>query len=148
MPHRLVTHALSVSLILALSVASAGGNAAPYTEAGWSSPEPDFTWSVGPRSLLRPPMPREAPNYRLTFDAVPFVAANLPAQRLEIVVNGTTVAVFDPLPAGESSCDIPGALVNGEPTLEIVFLHPRAASPRDLGIGDDERMRHDRFPPG
>lgn len=118
----------------------AGGNAAPYTEAGWSAPEPDFTWSVGPRSLLRPPMPREAPNYRLTVDAVPFRAASLPAQRLEIVVNGTTVAVFDPLPAGESSCDIPGALVNGEPTLEIVFLHPRAASPRDLGIGDDERM--------
>jgi hypothetical protein len=110
------------------------------TEYGWSSPEVGFTWAIDDRSLLSLAPLAAAPNYWLEIDAMPFIAPPaLPAQRLEILVNGEFVQSFDPLPDGICGCIIPGRLIGGRDHIDILLAHPRAARPTDLDAGADLR---------
>ena len=116
------------------------GNAGLFLEDGWSSPEDGFTWAIGERSALRLPRPREAPFYRLEMEVVPFSAPPvLPAQRLEVMLNGESVATFDPLTRGRVGLIVPGSVINGRDHVEIILIHPDAARPCDLGVGADDR---------
>ena len=110
------------------------------TEYGWSPPEAGFTWAIDDRSLLSLAPLAAAANYWLEIDAMPFtVPPALPAQWLEILVNGEFVRSFDPLPDGISGCLIPGRLIGGRDHIDILLAHPRAARPIDLDAGPDER---------
>jgi hypothetical protein len=121
-------------------VFGAKGNAEAFTEDGWSPPEDGFTWAIGERSTLRLPRPREAPFYRLEMDVVPFtVTPALPAQRLEVVLNGESAATFDPLMSGLITHIVPGMFINGRDHMEMILIHPNAARPCDLGAGRDDR---------
>ena len=121
----------------------ATGNATPFQGEGWSAPETGFTWAINARSRLAIDLPVPAGNdWWLEMDVVPFVAPPLlPAQSLDIVVNGTTVHRFDPLPRGEVSCRIPADAVANLPVIDLGLEHPRAASPRKMaGHRDDRRL--------
>jgi hypothetical protein len=118
----------------------AAGNAGASTHYGWALPEADFTWAVDDRSLISIARPAEAANYQLEIEVIPFTAPPvLNAQRLDIMVNGEFVVSFDPLPAGVSSCLVPGRLINGRDHVDILLAHPRAARPKDLDAGPDTR---------
>ncbi|HEX2941843.1 MAG TPA: hypothetical protein VHO91_12415, partial [Rhodopila sp.] len=118
------------------------GNARPFQGYGWSGAEPGYTWSVGERSLLTLPLPGDADEYWLEMDVLPFVRPPLlPRQRLDVIVGGTVVQSFDPVQRGVINCVIPGGLVDGQETMEIVLNHPHAASPMLVsGEGDDRRL--------
>jgi hypothetical protein len=116
------------------------GNATELTGSGWSAPENGFTWTVGEQSLLTVPNPGPAGYYILETDIVPYaVPPVLAGQALRIEVNGEQVQQLDLAPRGVSACVVPGRLLQGRETAEIVMHHPYAASPRDVAGEDDVR---------
>jgi hypothetical protein len=118
------------------------GNAGPRLGFGWSGPEAGHQWAVGARSLVAVDVPGQADEYWLEMDVMPFVRPPLlPLQRLDVLIGGTLVHSFPALPRGEVGCVVPGGLVSGRPTVEIVFDHPHAASPMLVaGESDDRRL--------
>jgi hypothetical protein len=116
------------------------GNASAYTHDGWSAPENGYTWSIDDRSAIEVPNPGAADSYWLEMTVVPYTAPPaLPAQIMRVEVFGEPVHTFDPLPRGEVGCLIPGRLAGGRKMIEIVFVHPAAASPLEVAGGDDRR---------
>jgi hypothetical protein len=106
------------------------GNAGPCLGAGWSGPEAGFTWAIGERSAITLDVPGEASDYWLEMQIRPYLAPPLlPRQRLDIAVSGAWVHSFIALPRGEVGCAIPGSLLAGRPSVEIMLEHPDAASP-------------------
>ena len=120
----------------------AEGNAAPSLGWGWSGPEAGYQWAVGERSLLTVDVPGEAEEYWLEMDVTPYIRLPLlPRQRMDVFVSGTLVHSFPSVPRGEVGCVIPGHLVAGRESIEIVLDHPHAASPMLVaGQGDDRRL--------
>jgi hypothetical protein len=120
----------------------ADGNAGPALGYGWSGPEAGYQWSVGERSMLTVAVPGEADEYWLEMDVKPYIKRPLlPRQRLDVMIGGTLVRSFAELPIGEAGFVVPGHLIAGRETIEIVFGHPDAASPMLVGgEGDDRRL--------
>lgn len=118
------------------------GNAAACTGDGWSKPEDGFTWSIEDRSALIIGRLEAADSYRLQMNVGPFVAPPaVMAQTMSVAVNGTLVHTFDPVPRGEVECSVPGRLISGHDTTEMILGHPAAISPKDaLGHKDDRRL--------
>ncbi|HVY17301.1 MAG TPA: hypothetical protein VHB27_18910 [Rhodopila sp.] len=116
------------------------GNAAAYLGEGWSGQEKGYCWSVNDRSALRLPVPRPADRYRVDMHVVPFTAPPaLPGQRLGVVVNGSMVHSFNPLPRGDVAFTFPGDILRNRDQIELVFEHPDAASPLQMTGGKDDR---------
>lgn len=118
------------------------GNAEPRLGYGWSGPEAGYQWAVGERSSLTIDVPGQADEYWLEMDVKPYVNLPLlPFQRLDVMIGGTLVHSFAPLPMGEVGCVVPGHLLTGQKQIEIVFDHPHAASPMLVaGEGDTRRL--------
>jgi len=118
------------------------GNAAPSLGSGWSGPEAGYQWAVGERSVLTLDVPGEAGEYWLEMDVKPYLKPPLlPRQRLDVVIGGSLVHSFESLQRGEVGCVVPGHLLAGRQTIDIVFDHPHAASPMLVaGEGDDRRL--------
>jgi hypothetical protein len=118
------------------------GNAKPALGYGWSGPEAGFQWSIGERSLLILDNPGDAAEYWLEMDVIPYIRPPLlPAQRLDVTIDGTLVHSLDRVPRGKIGCVVPGRLVAGREKVEIVLDHPHAASPMLIaGEKDDRRL--------
>jgi hypothetical protein len=118
------------------------GNAAAALGDGWSQGENGYAWSIDERSVVSLDIQPAAQAARLEIDVVPFVSPPvLLGQTLRVLVNGTLVHVFDPVPRGVSICEIPAEAMAGSEALEIVFEHPDAMSPRTAsGENDDRRL--------
>ena len=118
------------------------GNAGASLGYGWSGPEAGHQWAVDERSLISVEVPGPADEYWLEMDVLPFVRPPLlPRQRLDVIVGGTLVRSFAPLPRGEVGCVLPGHLLADRPTVDIVLHHPHAASPMLVaGEADDRRL--------
>ena len=118
------------------------GNAGASLGRGWSGPEAGYQWAVAERSLITIEVPGEADEYWLEMDVVPYVRPPLlPRQRLDVMIGGTLVHSFAMLPRGEVGCVVPGHLLAGRTTVEIILLHPHAASPMLVaGEADDRRL--------
>jgi hypothetical protein len=116
------------------------GNASGYAFAGWSAPENGYTWSIDDRSVLRILSPGIVKTYRLDMNVIPYVVPPvLPAQSLQIEVNGELAHSFDPLPRGQVTCTIPGRLIGERAMVEILLHHPQAAAPRAVAGQKDGR---------
>jgi hypothetical protein len=118
------------------------GNVGASLGYGWSGPEAGYQWAVDERSLITVDIPGEADEYWLEMDVLPYSKPPLlPRQRLDVMVGGMLVHSFAPLPRGEIGCLVPGHLLAGQPTAEIVMHHPHAASPMLVaGEADDRRL--------
>jgi hypothetical protein len=148
--HAIWTGAREGRLVRAAAVAPAAteltfgieGNAGPSLGYGWSGPEAGYQWAVGERSLITIDVPGEADEYWLEMDVTPYVKLPLlPRQRMDVLIGGTLVHSFAALPRGEVGCVVPGYLVEGRTTVEIVLEHPHAASPMLVaGERDDRRL--------
>jgi hypothetical protein len=116
------------------------GNAQPHLGYGWSGPEAGSTWAVGERSLVTLDHPGPGGDLWLEMDVNPYLAPPLlPRQRLDVMIGGMLVHSFDPLPRGEIGCLLPAGLVAGQQKIEIVLVHPHAASPILVAGGHDDR---------
>jgi hypothetical protein len=116
------------------------GNAGGCTESGWSRPEDGFIWAIGKRSRLTIKNPGPAKEYWLEFNVKPFVAPPvLNTQCLTVTINGELVQVFDPLARGVVGCTVPGRLLEGRATVDIILDHPNAAIPKVVAGQKDDR---------
>jgi hypothetical protein len=116
------------------------GNARPHLGFGWSGAEAGYQWSVGERSLITLPTLGPAGEYWLEMDVLPYVVPPLLLrQRLDILINGTFVHSFDPLPRAAVGCVIPGHLIGEADVVKIMLDHPFAASPILVAGGRDDR---------
>ncbi len=117
-----------------------GGNAGPLTGEGWSAAEAGFTWTIGERSVLTMAVPGEASGYWLEMQVKPYlVPPVLPRQRLDVVIGGTLVHSFQAVPNGDVGFAVPGRLLAGRKTVEVVLEHPDAASPMQIERHHDGR---------
>ena len=120
---------------------SARGNGAPFRGAGWSTAEPDGTWSLGSESHLVLPPPTVPATHVLVLRLRPMVAGDaLPAQRLGVRVNGVALGDFRIDRRTTRACRIPLPLLRPGAALRIAFATPDAARPADHGLGDDRRV--------
>jgi len=116
------------------------GNARPHLGHGWSGPEAGYQWSVGERSLITLPNLGTGADYWLEMEVLPYVMPPLlPRQRLDILVNGTFVQSFDPVPRAAIGCVIPSRLITAGEPVKIMLDHPFAASPILVAGGRDDR---------
>lgn len=108
---------------------------------GWSSPEPEFTWTNGTESRLSLPALSPEKSYLLRLIGSPFVVRNLlPKQRLDVLVNNVPIGFAEFKETAVIECPIPGRiLVAGEPVI-VTLQMPRASRPKDLGRSEDDRL--------
>jgi hypothetical protein len=119
---------------------TARGNAAQHCVAGWSTPEPSETWTLGGESRLVVPAPGQRASYVMVLKLRPLVGHQVTSQRLRVLVNNVRVAEFIIERRCVRTCLIPWAVVALGPDLRVSFFLPDAARPVDLGLVDDRRQ--------
>lgn len=113
-----------------------------YFTRGWSSPESWGTWTNGEIAELRlqPTKPHGA--LELVTEARAFVGPSLPAQVVDVMVNGNAVAqlTFESPDAVEKRLRLPLSAVKPEGDIILTFRVPTAKSPAELGMSSDPRQ--------
>jgi len=115
----------------------ASGNSGSFVMAGWSRPEPQYTFNNGHEACLVLPKLFDSDRYELSIDLWPFVVPDrLPVQHIEIIVRGTPVAhvATDSRKRRVIGCEIPPRAVDGCENVDITFRFPNAAAP--AGVND------------
>ena len=117
------------------------GSVRPYLESGWSSLEPDFSWTEGNEARLRLPVPPDAGVLMLEIGLAPLIAPPvLSRQRLILSVNDAPIAELTVGAEGRLGFEIPAPVQEGAAYLHIVLRCPDAVAPADLGQSADPRM--------
>jgi len=131
---------MAVECDLTISFGTAG-NSLAYLGGGWARSEPDFTWGVGAESHIVLPRLREADEYVLTLDVVPFVhAPELPSQRLIVSVDDTVVGSSELSRPTLLGYRLVAAMIGSSERVLITLQHPDAARPKDFAGNDDDRQ--------
>jgi hypothetical protein len=116
------------------------GNAAPHLLSGWSTPEPGFTWALGPESTLRIPLLPGSGDLLLDITLRPFmIPPHRMAQRVGLLANGVPIGIERVQDDSALGFRIPAALAAGHPTIDITLQCPDALSPAQGGAGTDTR---------
>jgi hypothetical protein len=117
-----------------------GGNSSAYCVAGWSSTEPDGTWTLGNDSRLVIPVPRRPATYVMVVKLRPLVAeGRLAAQRVQVSVNGEALTEWRIDRRTIRVCLVPWSVVRQAAEVQITLHLPDAARPSDLGLNQDRR---------
>jgi hypothetical protein len=118
------------------------GTAAEYLRAGWSRPEPGYTWTQGSRASLELPRVDAASDYRLRLAVhLVFTPKDRPWQRVAIGVDGRPLACL--VIGGRGTVDIwmpKSAIGATDRPATLQFELPDAARPKDFGNANDARM--------
>ncbi len=119
----------------------AGGDSGRFLRHGWANPENDSTWTVGTSAQLKFQLPRTRypVGLRMRMAAL-FKEPELPIQPVLVFANGTLVAEWHVALAEHFTAVVPRHLLKESGLLEIRLSMPRAATPRSLGLGDDNRV--------
>jgi hypothetical protein len=64
----------------------------------------------------------------------------LPFQPVELIANGTKIADWQVAGDAEHTAEIPVDVVRGSGTLRLELKIPKATTPKELGMGADERV--------
>jgi hypothetical protein len=119
----------------------AGGNSSRYVRGGWHEAEPRRTWTRGLESNLELPRPSEPGTYLLYLTLTAFVREpNLPVQQLVILIDGSEVGNFAVREPASIECKFRWCPIDGQHAVSVVFRHPHAVKPADLGDLPDDRM--------
>lgn len=117
------------------------GNAASIKGAGWSYPEPEFTWTYGKTAELTLPISTNSiKDLKVTVSASPLVSGeNLKEQLVIVRSNGVELNQWTMDHDGEYVVDIPSNHIR-DGVLTIDFEIPKATTPSSLGIDQDTRI--------
>ena len=110
-----------------------------YLWYGWSGPEAGFRWTDGHEAAI---VFRGEPSNQLKvrIKAAPFIGGSVNSQKVTLTFNGERLKEFE-LAAGppqEIEVTIPATNMGTDNVLK--FQLPNAASPRSLGLSDDDRL--------
>jgi hypothetical protein len=115
----------------------ASGNA--WLRRGWSNPEEDFVWAVGPHSSLTLSLLPTDGRVFIEIDLQPFVYPPvLMSRQVDVAVNGKVLARETLAVRGVLRVEVPVSL-RQTPGLLVELHHPQAQTPAELGLGDDAR---------
>ena len=116
------------------------GEASRLVAVGWSSPELEFTWTLGEEALVLLERPAEEADYVLQVTARPFlVPGRLAMQRVHVLVNGRHVGKQVRRGSGTFEMRVAWELIRAHPHVAVTFLLPDAMRPCDAGLSADAR---------
>jgi hypothetical protein len=114
-------------------------NEGKFIGEGWSTQEPWGRWSNGPHSQLMVPLPTEDTSaLKITFNA--FITTSHPNLNFKVSINGSQAQTYAITKVENNliSISIPSAAKSlSHLKIDFDFLNP--VSPKELGIGTDER---------
>jgi hypothetical protein len=117
-----------------------GENGIAWLRRGWSKPEEKYVWAMGTSSTVTVPLVPGPGRVFLELTLQPFVCPpQLPAQRLDIVVNGAVLTRRRLRWQGTLRLEIPPEL-RRQPGLLIELRHPDSGTPAQFGQGTDPRQ--------
>lgn len=107
-------------------------------EAGWSTPEDDFIWSVGDRATLCLPADLPDADILLCLDTMAFLSGDLELQRQSLICMDQPLATLYARDSLHHSrwFALPRGLA---PARRLHFALPDATSPQALGLSQDGR---------
>ena len=110
-----------------------------YLQVGWSAPEDWGTWSDSrSATILLPTSPAQVDSVAIDFAAA--VSPSHPVQRVEIFVNGFQAFSGSIKESGTLEFKIPDAAKSDAfKGIKMEFRLPDAASPKEMGTGEDTR---------
>ena len=118
-----------------------GGDGVGFLTSGWSSPEAGHTWSDKATAVLTLGIePSTEPLVLRAQLSGLKKAPELPSQPVEVLANGTKVADWEVADEAEHTAEIPAELVRNPGPLRLEFKIPKATTPKQLGLGNDERV--------
>jgi len=106
---------------------------------GWSDPEGDRTWAMGPRSTLV--LPRLVPmpdGYTATLNVQAYEPGDR-VQALRVLCNGTDLGEHELPRGGPLVLRLDAAALAGHGRTELVFLPRHHTSPESVGHSEDRR---------
>jgi hypothetical protein len=108
-----------------------------YLWYGWSGPEPGFRWTDGHEAAI---VFRTNPSkqHKFRIRAAPFIGGSVNAQKVTLTLNGERLREFELTAGQEFELTIPASNLGTNNVL--TFQLPNAASPRSLGLSDDDRL--------
>ena len=118
-----------------------GGDVDRFLVYGWSEPESGWQWTDGTAAAMEFEMPPV--NEPLVVRAKLSGAANppaLPFQPTDVFANGRQIGHWEVAELAEFEATIPAEIAARGGTLALEFRMPRAASPKELGLGEDQRV--------
>ena len=116
------------------------GNSLSYLGGGWARPEEKFTCAIGQESHLILPLGREATEFVLTMNVIPFVhPPALPAQRLIVSVDETTIGTASISRPTALAWRIPAELPRRSGRTLVTLSHPDFARPSDVSSTAENR---------
>jgi len=118
-----------------------GGTADPFLAHGFADPEPQLTWSLGPRCRIVVPKLRwPGGDLWLELEGGGFVAPPwLNATVLEVQANGHALARLTIDGLVHLNLHVPAPVLAASKDLELIFLTPICPSPMSMGLSDDAR---------
>lgn len=120
-----------------------GDTGQTFLKDGWSTPEPEFTWSNGPQSRVVLPL-ADSSVTTLRLEARSLVRETHPRQRLQIRINEVRVPniVFEDGTPQQVDILLPRTVrkkLGKVMELDVEMRFPDAVSPQELGTGGDPR---------
>lgn len=114
-----------------------------FCREGWSTPEPQSTWTDGETATLKfglQAQPESDLTLRVT--AAPFLSPAHPRQKVRVLANGTEVGVWEMSTPSiqELEVTIPKALAFRPGDLDVSFVFDAPVSPAESGVGSDTRL--------
>ncbi len=118
----------------------ASGKAHPYLIAGWSYPEPDYTWSLGHKTLIRIPIAGASTDWMLKMRCGPMARPpSLSFQRITVRVNTAVIAHVICRGPSQYEFFVPEKTLAGAEAVDIVFELPDAQAPKNFPGSVDSR---------
>ena len=117
------------------------GRGAAHQVSGWSSPEPQFTWTEGETAVIAVRVPATDTAVALKVRASGFLnPPELATQPVEVFVNDRKIADWQVGQLAEHSAMIPTEMVKDGGLLTITFKMSKATSPKAAGVSEDPRV--------
>lgn len=124
-------------------VTNQAGSGLPYLVQGWSGAEGWGVWSSGNRATIILPTEGNRPR-ALIMEAFPFVVPSHPKQRVAVSINNTRLPAIRLSAHSDKviELNIPDSVFDSgafRGFIKVDFRFPDAASPLELGAGQDSR---------
>lgn len=126
---------LDIGTVLAFR---AGSDAVAFLQDGWSHPENDFTWTLGPAAQITiPPLSRRQ-DILLVVSGFPHAPGGR-SQTISLLVDGWPVGTWTINAPGRLTAWMPASRVKLDRPSVLTLQISEPCSPRDCGLGADDR---------